>query len=549
MIQGMEAVARHKTAMSRGFLSRPMQQAHADGLLEPGVTVFDYGCGRGDDIRHLSTLGLDVAGWDPAHAPDEKLRTSDLVNIGYVVNVIEDPAQRSEALQGAWKLTRDVLVVSARLDWDLDAQSGSPYGDGRMMSSGAFQKFYSQEDLRAWIGTVLGETPITAAPGIFYVFRNPGSAQSLLARQSRGSRPRLGVAELLYRENRDLLDPVEAWVEEHRRLPDPTELTDSAETVERFGSIRAAFSIIRRVSEKNWADIDLGQRKKSEQRFEEHIDDLQPLIDFLVERGRLPREGELAKESALQEEFGSIRAAFSLVRRVTGSSRWEEFETEARDNFLVYAALSAFGGRPKFSDLPEDLQYDAKDLFGSYSKATEHADRLLFSIADLEKINEACQQSPFGKMTPEALYVHVDGIEKLPPLLRVYQGAARTLTGDVDDATILKLHRLKPQVSFLVYPTFDKDPHPALQTSIVARLPELRVSFRNFGDSENPPILHRKELMTPNEYAGRAKFERLTRQEEKAGLLEQPMGNKRDWEAQLQAAGVRLAGHRLTKLD
>mgnify|MGYP002033164120 FL=1 len=536
--------------MTRGFMSRPMQQAHSDGLLEAGITVFDYGCGKGEDVRQLITLGVDAAGWDPAHAPDQKLRTSDVVNIGYVVNVIEDPVERAEALKEAWKITSDVLVVSARLDWDVDAKSGKPFGDGRMMSNGAFQKFFSQEDLRAWIGTVLNATPITAAPGIFYVFRNPASAQSLLARQSRGSRPRLGVAELLYEENQDLLEPLESWIADHRRLPNPTEFAESSELVERFGSIRAGFSIIRRVSGRDWSDIDLGQRKRSEQRFEENIDDLQPLIDFLVERGRLPRDGELANEQALQREFGSIRAAFSLVRKVTGSSQWEAFENDARENFLVYGALSAFGGRPRFSDLPEDLQYDAKDLFGSYSKASDEADKLLYSIANLEALNEACQQSPFGKMTPEALYVHVDGIDQLPPLLRVYQGAARTLTGDVDDATILKLHRLKPQVSFLVYPTFDKDPHPALETSIVARLPELRVSFRNFGNSDNPPILHRKETFVPDDYPGLAKFERLTRQEEKAGLLDDPtIGRRQQWQERLSATGYRCAGHRLVEIS
>ena len=136
----------------------------------------------------------------------------------------------------------------------------------------------------------------------------------------------------------------------------------------------------------------------------------------------------------------------------------------------------------------------------------------------------------------------------MPPLLRVYQGAARTLTGDVDDATILKLHRLKPQVSFLVYPTFDKDPHPALQTSIVARLPELRVSFSNFGDSENPPILHRKETFVPDAYPGFAKFERLTRQEEKAGLLDDPtIGRKQGWEEKLRGSEHQLKGHRLAR--
>ena len=36
-----------------------------------------------------------------------------MVNLGYVVNVIEDPSERAEALRLAWKLTRQVLVVAA----------------------------------------------------------------------------------------------------------------------------------------------------------------------------------------------------------------------------------------------------------------------------------------------------------------------------------------------------------------------------------------------------------------------------------------------------
>ena len=172
----------------------------------------------------------------------------------------------------------------------------------------------------------------------------------------------------------------------------------------------------------------------------------------------------------------------------------EELEAEARQNFLVYAALSAFGGRPKFGDLPHDLQYDAKDLFGSYTNACAEADRLLHSIADTDAINAACNESEFGKLTRGALYVHVDYVSDLPPLLRVYEGAARTISGNVDDATLVKINRLKPQVSFLVYPDFDTDPHPSLQASIVAKLGEIRLKHRYFGDSDNPPILHRKEI-------------------------------------------------------
>ena len=156
------------------------------------------------------------------------------------------------------------------------------------------------------------------------------------------------------------------------------------------------------------------------------------------------------------------------------------------------------------------------------------------------------QDSPFGKLTPEALYVHASGLQLLPPVLRVYQGAARALTGNVDDVTIVKMHRQKPQVSFLAYPDFDTDPHPQLDASVIARLPELRVSFRNYNRSDNPPLLHRKETFIPDSHPDYPKYERLTRQEEKAGLLDAPdIGRRQEWEYALAVAGKQLRGHRL----
>ncbi|MFP3881929.1 MAG: DNA phosphorothioation-associated putative methyltransferase [Actinomycetota bacterium] len=541
-------IARHRTAITRNFLSRPLQQAHEDGLLVQGISVFDYGCGHGDDIRTLGALGIEASGWDPAHHPDGELTQADIVNLGYVVNVIEYPDERVSALKRSWSLARSVLIVAARLIWDPDSSIGKPYLDGRVTCNGTFQKFYAPEELKAWIESSLGRRVVTAAPGIYYVFRDDIRAQKLLARSSRNlSRPRQGVAELLYEQSESVLRPLEEYVREHRRLPNPTDLADGAEVIESFGSIRAAFSVVRRATgAENWIDVDLGSRRRSEQRFEDHLEDLQPLIDFVSERGRLPRRGELDNEATLNDQFGSVRAAFSLVRRVTGPSKWSEFETEAKENFLVYVALAAFGGRPLFKQLPGDLQYDAKDLFGSYKAACEAADDLLYSIADVPSLDSACIEAPFGKLTPEALYVHASATSQLPPLLRVYIGAAETLTGNVDDATIVKLHRQKPQVSFLIYPSFDKEPHPPLHGSLVARLPELRITYKNFSNSENPPILHRKETFVPPDYPARGKFERLTRQEERAGVLDADhIGRQREWEHVLEARGYRLQGHRL----
>jgi hypothetical protein len=41
---------RHRTAIGRGDLSRPVRQSLVDGLISPETSVLDYGCGRGQDV-------------------------------------------------------------------------------------------------------------------------------------------------------------------------------------------------------------------------------------------------------------------------------------------------------------------------------------------------------------------------------------------------------------------------------------------------------------------------------------------------------------------
>ena len=75
-------------------------------------------------LRHLTKEGQAprwhlfgrhyCAGWDLVYAPNPARREADVVNLGYVVNVIEDPSERREVLRRAWSLARQILVVSAR---------------------------------------------------------------------------------------------------------------------------------------------------------------------------------------------------------------------------------------------------------------------------------------------------------------------------------------------------------------------------------------------------------------------------------------------------
>src|SRR5215468_2452604 len=109
------AIQRHKTAIRRGDFSRPVKCLLRDGLISKGVTFFDYGCGRGEDLELLAAEGVTCSGWDPAYRPDAPKHEADVVNLGYVLNVVEDPQERSSTLRAAYALCRQVLVVAAQV--------------------------------------------------------------------------------------------------------------------------------------------------------------------------------------------------------------------------------------------------------------------------------------------------------------------------------------------------------------------------------------------------------------------------------------------------
>ena len=108
--------------------------------------------GLGDNLRLLANCGIRGAGWDPVHRPDQERLRAAIVNLGYVVNVIENPAERREALLRAQDLTENVLIVSGRLSVDARSLGESEeYADGVLTSRGTFQEFFDQQELRHWI--------------------------------------------------------------------------------------------------------------------------------------------------------------------------------------------------------------------------------------------------------------------------------------------------------------------------------------------------------------------------------------------------------------
>jgi len=121
-------------------------------------------------------------------------------------------------------------------------------------------------------------------------------------------------------------------------------------------------------------------------------------------------------------------------------------------------------------------------------------------IPELKIIVQACKRSPIGKLLPDALYVHVSALTALEQVLQQYEIFARSTYSQADTPTIVKFSTRKPKISYLFYPDFDTDPHPALKASIQVDLETLQVTYRDYTISDNPPILHRKETFVTSDY-------------------------------------------------
>ena len=399
MDETREAIPRHRTAIKRRDLSLPVKCAYRDGLVSPSSTLFDYGCGHGRDIELLRSQGFEASGWDPSYFPNESHQEADVVNLGYVINVIENSDERAATLRKAWELCRRLLVVSAQVLVQGRGQAQVEFGDGVLTGRGTFQKFFGQVELKSYIESELDAEAIPAEIGIFYVFKDETAGQQFLASRYR------------------------------RRVAAP-------------------------------------RKRISEVRFEENRELLEPFMATIATLGRLPEADEFRPAAEIEARFGSLKRAFALVKRVTGTDEWDAITRRSTEDLLVYLALGRFRRRPPISALPLGLQRDIRAFFGSYANACRLADDLLFQAGDAEAVDDACRRSAVGKLLPNALYVHRTALDSLDPLLRVYEGCARAYLGEIEGANLIKLHRQSGKVSYLVYPDFETDPHPALLRSV-----------------------------------------------------------------------------------
>lgn len=102
------------TALKRKKLSLPMEYLLSKGLIRG--KVLDYGCGNGQDVDRLKTLGYDIMGYDKYNKlfnNDGLLLDDyyDTITCIYVLNVIPDLEQHQELLNILTRLGKDVYIA------------------------------------------------------------------------------------------------------------------------------------------------------------------------------------------------------------------------------------------------------------------------------------------------------------------------------------------------------------------------------------------------------------------------------------------------------
>lgn len=146
------------------------------------------------------------------------------------------------------------------------------------------------------------------------------------------------------------------------------------------------------------------------------------------------------------------------------------------------------------------------------------------------------------------LYVHRTNVGELPQEEDAFVRKAIELLPEAYEWNMLKVARDK-RVSFMYYPNFYENPHPALYQ--FANVDTATGKIKYGSESKNPVILHRKETFVSKTDPNYKMFKALTDQEVEAGLypknLLSHIGRKNFWDGFLIDGGWEIIAHVLQK--
>ena len=441
-----EQILRHRTAINRNTLSSPMQSLYNHDYLNEKHSVFDYGCGHGDDIRELQAHGIDAKGWDPVFRPDADKQPADIVNLGFIINVIEKPSERVETLREAFSLTKKVLAVSAMLGGEATVAKFRSFGDGVVTSRGTFQKYYTQQELREFIEGALDKNAVAVGPGVFFVFPDQDEEQLFLANRQRRK-----------------FDWVTLSQREARIRP----------------------------------------RIERASKFEMHKAVIEDYKNACLSLGRQCKPDEFDFTAQIRKVFGSLPKAWEHIAGAD-PELFEQAKRARIEDLLVYFGLTLFGKRKAYAHMPKSLQRDVQEFFGNHKAAIEQARSLLFSVGSTQNIHAACilaNNNGIGYLDGDhSLQLHTSLISSLPAILRLYVGCATQLYGDVEKADIVKIHIQSGKVSLMRYDDFINKPLPQLLERIKIKMREQQIDFFDYTTQPKIQFLYIKSRFIQEDF-------------------------------------------------
>lgn len=354
----MITIERHKTAIQRRRISKPVQLLLEDKLLTEEITFFDYGCGKGEDLYFLSKMKLNATGFDRYFYPQNPKTSSDIVNLGFVINVIEDPLERVSVLNDAYKLAKDLLVVSVMIR-DTVVQAGeTEFGDGIKTSWNTFQRYYTQREFRKYLEMNLNRDVTVAGLGVFYIFKNPELHRKYINSRVKVS-PTTILSELKLQEHNRILGEWLNSYHELGRLPGKSEFKDYKYIQKFYGSIEKAEESIR---------TELGEetfRENTRKRKERVIIEI---CKTITKNNGLPKKKDLSLSTQ-----SDIQMLFSSFTEAINSSMTELKSLSDLSIVSKYINQSSVG-----KILPDDIYIHRDSL--------EYAPEMLQILTELAKI-------------------------------------------------------------------------------------------------------------------------------------------------------------------
>lgn len=411
------------------------------------------------------------------------------MNLGYVLNVIENPSERSCVLKKAFALSKEVLIVSVLATGQETAAHSNPYGDGFITKTGTFQKFFAPYESEDLIESLLDCEPVTLALGVCLVFRKAKDREAFLAART-------------------------------RRRFDWTEL-----------STQLRFS----------------QPKKREKEVVSKYELNHSLMDSfwsaMLSFGRVPQRDEFSQYAEVKTFTGGIAKAARIALDYHGGALLEKARKVRQEDILVYLAMKNFEKRFSRRDLPERTKRDIKSFWGDFNEASRLATELLFASGDPDELQLAVDSLKMGLFDPNEGHFtfHRSLMDELPAILRIFVFCGLRRFGELEEVDLLKIHIRSGKLTLHSYDDFSGKPLPELRLRTKIDLRKNFVTIFDHTLGEDRQLLFFKERFVGSDFKFQNNAKAFSNRLATLGIDQERIGygpGKKDWENFIKAKNL-----------